>query len=141
MLKVTGRQLRLGLTQYRIAKIGDPYIPRFSESVQKTVLDCIADKSGKFLKEDGFAVYVEQEEAEIKKTQVKLSCNAEDAIRDYYEVAHDLCKAQTTFMESTRVLESKLENKDISLDIIRHVQLPAVQVTVWMREQEEILEG
>ena len=40
-------------------------------------------------------------------------------------------------MESTRVLESKLENKDLFLDIIRQVQLPAVQVRVWTREQEE----
>ena len=31
---------------------------------------------------------------------------------------------------STRVLESKLENKELFLDIIRQVQLPAVQVTV-----------
>ena len=44
-------------------------------------------------------------------------------------------------MESTRVLESKLENKDLFLDIIRQVQLPAVQVTVRTQEQEEILEG
>ena len=43
--------------------------------------------------------------------------------------------------ESTRVLESKLENKDLFLDIIRQVQLPAVQVMVRTWEQEEILEG
>ena len=67
-----------------LLRIGDPHIPRFSESNRKTVLDCIADKSGKFLKEDGFAVYIEQEEAEIKKTQVKLSGDAKEAIRDYY---------------------------------------------------------
>ena len=65
-----------------------------------------------------FAVYLEREKVEIKKTQVKLSGDAKEAIKDYYEAAHDLCKAQTTFMESTRVLESKLENKDLFLDII-----------------------
>ena len=114
-----------------LLRIGDPHIPRFSESNRKTVLDCIADKSGKFLKEDGFAVYIEQEEAEIKKTQVKLSGDAKEVIRDYYETAHDLCKVQTTFMEST-----KFENKELFLDIIGQVQLPAVQVMVRMREQE-----
>ena len=71
-------------------------------------------------------MYVEQEEANIKKTQVKLSGEAKQTVRDYYEAAHDLCKVQTTFMESTRVLESNLENKDLFLDIIRQVQLPAV---------------
>ena len=124
-----------------VLMIGDPHIPKFSNSDRKTVLDCIADKSGKFLSEDEFAVYIEKEDVEIKKTQVKVSGDTKEAIKDYYQAAHDLCKAQTTFMESTRVLESKLDNKELFLDIIRQVQLPAVQVTVRMKEQEETLEG
>ena len=80
-------------------------------------------------------MYVEKEEVEIKK--VKVSGDAKEAIKDYCQAAHDLCLAQTTFMESTRVLESKLNNKELFLDIIRPVQLPAVQVTVRMREQRK----
>ena len=42
-------------------------------SDRKTVLDCIVDKSGRYLSEDEYAVYVESADTEIKKTQVKVS--------------------------------------------------------------------
>ena len=44
-------------------------------------------------------------------------------------------------MKSTREMESKIDNKEIFLDIVRQVQLPAVQVMIRMREEEETLEG
>ena len=44
-------------------------------------------------------------------------------------------------MKSTRTMESKIDNKEIFLDIVRQVQLSAVQVTIRMREEEETLEG
>ena len=43
-------------------------------------------------------------------------------------------------MKSTWEMESKIDNKEIFLDIIRQVQLPAVEVMIQMREQEETLE-
>ena len=43
-------------------------------------------------------------------------------------------------MESTKVLESKLEDKDVFLDIIKQVQLPTVQVSVRMIEEMEAME-
>ena len=43
-------------------------------------------------------------------------------------------------MKSTCMLESKI-NKEIFLDIVRQVQLPAVQVHIRTREEEEKLEG
>ena len=52
-----------------------------------------------------------------------------------------LCKAQTNFMESTKVLESKLEDKAVFLDIIKQVQLPAVQVLIKKIEEMEAIEG
>ena len=50
-------------------------------------------------------------------------------------------KTQTNFMESAKVLESKLENKELFLDIIKQVQLPAVQVSVQTIEEEKAMEG
>ena len=44
-------------------------------------------------------------------------------------------------MKSTQEMESKIDNKEIFLDIIRQVQLSTVQVMIQMREQEETLEG
>ena len=46
----------------KLLMIGDPHILKFSDADRKTVLDCIADKSGKYLSEDKFAVYVSREE-------------------------------------------------------------------------------
>ena len=105
------------------------------------MLDCIADKSGKYLSEDDFAVYVAREDVEIKKKQVAVSNEAKVAIKEYYKAAQDLCEAQTAFMKSTWEMESKIDNKEIFLDIITQVQLPAVQVMIRMREEEETLEG
>ena len=49
--------------------------------------------------------------------------------------------AQTDFMQSAQELEDKITDKEIFLDIIKQVQLPAVQVNIRMREVEETLEG
>ena len=124
-----------------LLQIGDPHIAKLGNSDRKTVLDCIADKSGNYLSKDDFAVYVEREDVEIKRKQVVVSDEAKMTIREYYKAAHDLCEAQTAFMKSTREMESKIDNKEMFLDIIRQVQLQAVQVTIRMREQEETLEG
>ena len=86
-------------------------------------------------------MYVEKEGVAIKKPQIKLTSDAKEAIKDYYDAAHTLCEAQTNFMENTNVLESKFKNKELFLDIIKQVQLPAVQVMVRMIEEEETMEG
>ena len=52
-----------------------------------------------------------------------------------------MCEAQTNFMESTKVLESKLEDKAVFLDIIKQVQLSVVQVLVKTTEEMEAMEG
>ena len=44
-------------------------------------------------------------------------------------------------MASTKVLKEKLEDKAVFLDIIKQVQLPAVQVLVRTVEEIEALEG
>ena len=49
----------------KLLVIGNPYIVKFSDADRKTVLDCIADKSGKYLSEDNFAVYVAREDVTI----------------------------------------------------------------------------
>ena len=91
------------------------------------------------MSEDDFVVYVEREE-EKKKPKYKLTGDAKEALRDYYNVVHTLCEAQTNFAKSTQVLEEKIEDKSIFLDIIQQVQLPAVQVQVRTVEELEKLE-
>ena len=92
------------------------------------------------MSEDDFVVYVEREE-EQKKPKYKLTGDAKEALRDYYDGVHTLCEAQTNFAKSTQVLEEKIEDKSVFLDIIQQVQLPAVQVQVRTVEELEKLEG
>ena len=88
------------------------------------------------MSEDDFVVYVEREEEEEK-----LKGDAKLALKNYYDAVHTLCKAQKNFARSTQVLEEKIEDKSVFLDIIQQVQLPAVQVQVRMVEELEKLEG
>ena len=85
-------------------------------------------------------MYVEREE-EKKKPKYKLTGDAKEALRDYYDAVHTLCEAQENFARSTQVLEEKIEDKSVFLDIIQQVQLPAVQVQVRTVEELEKLEG
>ena len=103
-------------------------------------MKCIKDRTGRFLSEDEFAVYVEKEDIDTKKPKIKLKGNAKEALKDYYDAVYTLCEAQTNFMESTKVLESKLEDKDVFLDIIKQVQLPVVQVSVRTIKEMEVME-
>ena len=54
---------------------------------------------------------------------------------------HMLSQAQANFASSTQVLEKKITDKSVFLDIIRQTQLPAVQVSVRTVEEMEKLEG
>ena len=65
-----------------LLQIGAPHIPKFSDTDRKTVLDYIGDKSGKYLGEDDFAVYVSREDVTIARKQYAVS-------------SEDLCEAQT----------------------------------------------
>ena len=92
------------------------------------------------MSEDEFTVFVEWEE-EKKKQKYKFTGDAKEALRDYYNAVHALCETQENFSKSTQVLEKKIEDKSVFLDIIQQVQLPAVQVQVRMVEEWEKLEG
>ena len=52
-----------------------------------------------------------------------------------------LCEAQQNFARSTQVLEKKIEDKSVFLDIIKQVQLPLVKVQVRTVEEMEKIEG
>ena len=52
-----------------------------------------------------------------------------------------MCEAQQNFAKSTQVLEKKIEDKSIFLDIIKQVQLPSVKVEIRTVEEMERMEG
>ena len=123
-----------------LLKLGDPYIDNFDQADREQVFKCIRDKTGRFLDEDDFVMYVETEE-EKQKPRYVLTGDAKVALTDYYDAVHTLCEAQQNFAKSTQVLEKKITDKSVFLDIIKQVQLPSVKVEIRTVEEMERIEG
>ena len=113
-----------------LLQLGKSHKDNFANADRQQVLKCIKDRMGRFLSEDEFTLYVEREDIDLRKPRLKPNDEAKEALTDYYDAVHTLCKAQTNLMAGTKVLEEKLEDKAVFLDIIQQVQLPAVEVLV-----------
>ena len=124
----------------KLLELGGPYIDNFDQADREQVFKCIRDKTGRFLDDDNFVTYVETEE-EKKKPRYILTGNAKVAMTDYYDAVHTLCEVQQNFAKSTKVLEKKIEDKSVFLDIIKQVQLPSVKVEIRTVEEMERMEG
>ena len=123
----------------KLLELGSPYIDNFDQADREQVFKSIRDKTGRFLDNDDFVTYVETEE-EKEKPKYVLTGDAKIALTDYYDAVHTLCEAQQNFAKSTQVLEKKIEDKSVFLDIIKQVQLPSVQVQVRTVEEMEKME-
>ena len=93
-----------------------------------------------FLSQDENVLYIETEE-EFKKPKFRLTGEAKEAFKNYYDAEHELCAAQTGFAKVTQELESRVKDKTVFLSIIQQVRLPSVQIHVRMVEEIEQLEG
>ena len=124
----------------KLLVLGDPYIDNFDQADKEQVFKCIRDKTGRFLDNDDFVTYVETEE-EKQKPRYVLTGDAKVALTDYYDAVHTLCEAQQNFAKSTQVLEKKIADKSVFLDIIKQVQLPSVKVEIRTVEEMERMEG
>ena len=124
----------------KLLEVGGPYIDNFDQADREQVFKCIRDKTGRFLDDDDFVTYIETEE-EKQKPRYVLTNNAKAALTDYYDAVHTLCEAQQNFAKSTQVLEMKIADKSVFLDIIKQVQLPSVKVEIRTVEEMERMEG
>ena len=124
----------------KLLVLGDPYIDNLDQADKEQVFMCIRDKTGRFLDDDDFMMYIETEE-EKKKPKYVLTGDAKTALTDYYDAVYTLCEAQQNFAKSTQVLEKKITDKDVFLDIIKQVQLPCVKVEIRTVEELEKLDG
>ena len=124
----------------KLLVLGDPYIDNFDQADKEQVFKCIRDKTGRFLNDDDFVTYVETEE-EKQKPRYVLTGDAKVALTDYYDTVHTLCEALQNFAKSTQVLEQKIADKSVFLDIIKQVQLPSVKVEIRTVEEMERIEG
>ena len=73
-----------------------------------------------FLSQDENVRYVEMEE-ELETPEFKFTGEAKEALKNYYDAAHELCAAQTGFAKATQELESKVKDKTVFLSIIQQV--------------------
>ena len=124
----------------RLQELGAPHKEGLDQADKQQVYNCIKDRTGMFLSQDENVLYVETEE-EFEKPKFKLTGEAKEALRNYYDAAHELCVAQGDFAKATQELESKIEDKTVFLSIIQQVRLPSVQIHVRMVEEIEQLEG
>ena len=124
----------------RLQELGAPHKEGLDQADKQQVYNCIKDKTGMFLSQDKNVLYVETEE-EFEKPKFRLTGEAKEALRNYYDAAHKLCVAQADFAKATQELESKIEDKTVFLSIIQQVPLPSVQIHVRTVEEIEQLEG
>ena len=124
----------------RLQELGAPHKEGLDQADKQQVYNCIKDRTGMFLSQDENVLYVETEE-EFEKPKFRLTGEAKEALRNYYNAAHKLCVAQADFAKATQELESKIEDKTVFLSIIQQVPLPSVQIHVRMVEEIEQLEG
>ena len=124
----------------KLLELDSPYIDYFDQADREKVFKCIRDKTGRFLDDDNFVMYIETEE-EKKKPRYTFTGNAKVALTDYYNAVHTLCEAQQNFAKSIQVLEKKIEDESVFLDIIKQVQLPSVNVEIRTVEEMERMEG
>ena len=124
----------------RLQELGAPHKEGLDQADKQQVYNCIKDRIGMFLSQDENILYVETEE-EFEKPKFRLTGEAKEALRNYYDMAHELCVAQADFAKATQELESKIEDKTVFLSIIQQVRLPSVQIHVRTVEEIEQLEG
>ena len=124
----------------RLQQLGAPHKEGLDQTDRQQVYNCIKDRTGMFLSQDENVVYIETEE-EFEKPKFRLIGEAKEALKNYYDAAHELCVAQADFAKATQKLESKIEDKTVFLSIIQQVRLPSVQIHVRMVEEIERLEG
>ena len=124
----------------RLQELGAPHKEGLDQADKQQVYNCFRDKTGMFLSQDKNVLYVETEE-EFEKPKFRLTGEAKEALRNYYDAAHKLCVAQADFAKATQELESKIEDKTVFLSIIQQVPLPSVQIHVRTVEEIEQLEG
>ena len=108
------------------------------QAVRDQVFASIRDRSGKCPKQRPL-YYVCRDPPE--KQKYKLTGEAKEALKDYYDAVDTLSEAQLNFAQITKVLEQKIKDKSVFLDIIKQMQLPAVQASVRTIEEEEQLKN
>ena len=116
-------------------------VANLSDEDIDAIIESIPDTSGKYIKFIGhYQVEVEKEEEDIDRkrlTEKKKHNVIQTALDEYYAAAKDLCDSQAVYMPKVEKLQRIIDNPDVFLSIINHVQLPSIQMTVTTKEQDK----
>ena len=105
---VLDRKEQAYITLYdRLSKIGAKHKENLDQAVRDQVFASIKDRSGKCLSEDAFTMYVEQEDPP-EKQRYRLTGDAKEALKDYYDAVDTLSEAQLNFTCSTKNRKSRI---------------------------------
>ena len=113
----------------RLDKIGAKHKENLDQAVRDQVFASIKARSGKYLSKDEFTMYVEQEDPPQKQRYRLTEDDAKEALKDYYDEVDTLNQAQANLAHSTKVLEEKIEDKTVFLDIIKQMQKATPKAT------------
>ena len=83
----------------RLLQIGDQHKENLDKAVSEQVFNCIKDRTGRCLSKDEFTMYVEEGEP-VKKPKYKLTDDAKEALKDYYDMVYTLCETQTNLQQT-----------------------------------------
>ena len=84
----------------RLQELGAPHKEGLDQADKQQVYNCIKDRTGMFfIAGRELFLYIETEE-EFEKPKFRLTGEAKEALRNYYDAAHELCVAQADFGES-----------------------------------------
>ena len=94
----------------RLQQLGTEHKEGLDQADRQQVYNCIKDRTGMFLSQDENVLYIETEE-EFAKPKFRLTGEAKEALKNYYNVAHELCAAQTSLLKPPRNLKVRSKIK------------------------------
>ena len=71
----------------RLQQLGTPHKEGLDQADRQQVYNCIKDRTGMFLSQDENVLYIEMEE-EFEKPKFRLTGEAKEALKNYYNAAH-----------------------------------------------------
>ena len=94
----------------RLQQLGAEHKEGLDQADRQQVYNCIKDRTGMFLSQDENVLYIETEE-EFAKPKFRLTGEAKEALKNYYDAAHELCAAQKALLKPPRNLKVRSKIK------------------------------
>ena len=94
----------------RLQQLGAPHKEGLDQADKQQVYNCIKDRTGMFLSQDENVLYIETEE-EFKKPKFRLTGEAKEALKNYYDAAHGYVQHRQALRKPPRNLKVRSKIK------------------------------